>query len=48
MPSAKLYSYSKSLKCGRWKPQPFDKLKQQNDDKKSPHIYILISTIDPG
>ena len=23
-------------------------LKQQNNDKKSPHIYIFLSTIDPG
>ena len=28
------------LRFGRSKPQPFDKLKKQNDDKKSPHNYI--------
>ena len=29
--------------CGRWKPQNFHKLKQQNDDKKSSRNYIYIS-----
>ena len=37
-----------SFLCGRWKPQSFYKLQKQNDEKKSPHISLLVLTTNPG